>query len=255
MLFYMVTWMKKYTWSNLLFPRAWFGKFSHVVHNFETTSEADHSVFYYHSSFGKCVYLVVYVDDIVIPRNDDIKFFQLKQYLFNHFQTKDFGYLKYFLGIERKYALDILQETSMSNCMLVDSPMDQNMKLMVKHGEPYFDPERYKRLVGKLIYLTITRLDISFAVGVAPYVDHWVATVLCILRYIKKTPDKIYYIRIRETPIYLVIVMVIGQDLPLIDNLLQVFAYLLGEIWSLGKVRSKIMLLVLVLKENIRLWL
>ncbi|RDX73384.1 hypothetical protein CR513_47018, partial [Mucuna pruriens] len=73
--------------------------------------------------------------------------------------------------------------------------MDPNMKLMVKHDEPYYDPERYRRLVGKLIYLTITRPDISFAVGVvsqfmqAPCVDHW-AAVLRILRYIKKTPGQ-----------------------------------------------------------------
>ncbi|RDX86519.1 hypothetical protein CR513_32141, partial [Mucuna pruriens] len=135
-------------------PRAWFGKFSQVVQNFGMTrSEADHSIFYCHSSSAKCVYLVVYVDDIVITGNDDIKIFQLKQYLFSHFQTKDLGHLKYFLGIEvaqskegivisqRKYALDILQETSMSNCRPVDSPMDPNMKLMVKQGEPYSDPE------------------------------------------------------------------------------------------------------------------
>ncbi|RDX80809.1 hypothetical protein CR513_38594, partial [Mucuna pruriens] len=69
------------------------------------------------------------------------------------------------------------------------------MKLMVKQGEPYSNPERYRRLVGKLIYLTITRPDISFAVGVvsqfmqAPCVDHWTA-VLRILKYIKKTPGQ-----------------------------------------------------------------
>ncbi|RDX60103.1 Copia protein, partial [Mucuna pruriens] len=119
-------------------PRAWFGKFSQVVQNFGMTrSEADHSIFYCHSS----------------------------------------------------------SETSMSNCKPLDSPMDPNMKLMVKHGEPYSDPERYRKLVGKLIYLTITKPDISFAVGVvsqfkqAPCVDHW-AAVLCILRYIKKTPGQ-----------------------------------------------------------------
>ncbi|RDX67894.1 hypothetical protein CR513_53177, partial [Mucuna pruriens] len=151
-----------------------------VVQNFMMTrSEADHFVFYCHSSSGKCVYLVVYVDDIVITGNDDIKISQLKQCLFNHFQTKDLGHLKYFLGIEvaqskegivipqRKYALDISQETSMSNCKPIDNPMDPNMKLMVKHGERYSDPERYRRLV--------------------PYVDHW-AAILRIFRYIKKTP-------------------------------------------------------------------
>ncbi|RDX70481.1 hypothetical protein CR513_50270, partial [Mucuna pruriens] len=94
-------------------PRAWFGKFSQVVQNFEMTSEAYHF-------------------------------------------TKDLGHLKYFFGIEiaqskkgivitqRKYALDILQETSISNSKPVDSSMDPNMKLMVKHGDPYFDLESWK---------------------------------------------------------------------------------------------------------------
>ncbi|RDX87093.1 hypothetical protein CR513_31475, partial [Mucuna pruriens] len=212
------------------FPRAWFGKFSQVVQNFGMTrSEADHSIFYCHSSSSKCVYLVVYVDDI----------------------TKDLGHLKYFLGIEvaqskegivisqRKYALDILQETSMSNCTPVDSPIDPNLKLMVKHGEPYSDLERYRRLVGKLIYLTITRPEVSFAVGVV--------TVL------RTYLDRVYYMRIRETPIYqvivMLIVMLIGQDLPLIDDLLQIFAYLLGEMWSLGNRLFTLPLILYFMRE------
>nr|KYP34910.1 hypothetical protein KK1_044078 [Cajanus cajan] len=74
------------------------------------------------------VYLMVYVDDIVITRNDATRIFQLKEHLFSHFQTKDLGCLKYFLGIEvaqskkgvvisqRKYALDILKESGLKNC-------------------------------------------------------------------------------------------------------------------------------------------
>ncbi|RDX84669.1 hypothetical protein CR513_34244, partial [Mucuna pruriens] len=168
-------------------PRAWFGKFSQVVQNFGMTrSEADHSVFYCHSSSGKCVYLVVYVDDIVIIGNDDIKIFQLKQCLFSHFQTKDLSHLKGIVISQRKYGLNILQETSMSNYRLVNSPMDPNLKLMVKHGEFYSNPERYRRLVGKPIYLSTTSPNISFAV---PCIDHW-AAILRILRYIKKTPGQ-----------------------------------------------------------------
>ena len=105
-------------------------------------SEADHSVFYCHTSPGKCVYLMVYVDDIVITGNDATKITQLKEHLFSHFQTKDLGSLKYFLGIEvaqsgdgfvisqKKYALDILEETNMQNCRPVESPMNPNLKLM-----------------------------------------------------------------------------------------------------------------------------
>ena len=110
--------------------------------------------------------------------------------------------MKYFLGIEvaqsrdgvvisqRKYALDILEETGMQNCRPVDSPMDPNLKLMADQSE---DPERYRRLVGKLISLTITRPDISFVVGVVsqfmqnPHVDHWNA-VMRILRYVQRAP-------------------------------------------------------------------
>ena len=68
------------------------------------------------------------MDDIVITGNDQDGIQKLKQHLFNHFQTKDLGKLKYFLGIEvaqsssgvvisqKKYTLDILENTSMLDC-------------------------------------------------------------------------------------------------------------------------------------------
>ena len=78
----------------------------------------------------------------------------------SHFQTKDLGSLEYFLGIkvaqsnegivvsQRKYALDILEETCIINCRPIDSPMDPNQKLMADQSEPYLDPKRYRRQVG-----------------------------------------------------------------------------------------------------------
>ncbi|RVW72341.1 Retrovirus-related Pol polyprotein from transposon TNT 1-94 [Vitis vinifera] len=158
---------------------AWFGRFSLVVQEFGMLrSEADHSVFYHHNSSSQCIYLVVYVDDIVITGSDQEGIQRLKQHLFNHFQTKDLGKLKYFLGLEiaqsssgvvmsqRKYALDILEETGMLECKPVDTPMDPNVKLVLGQGEPLRDPGRYQRLVSKLNYLTIIRPDISFPMSV-----------------------------------------------------------------------------------------
>ncbi|RVW26227.1 Retrovirus-related Pol polyprotein from transposon RE2 [Vitis vinifera] len=82
-------------------PRAWFGRFNSVVQEFGMLgSEADHSVFYHHNSSSQCIYLVVYVDDIVITGSDQEGIQRLKQHLFNHFQTKDLGKLNYFLGLE-----------------------------------------------------------------------------------------------------------------------------------------------------------
>ena len=111
-----------------------------------TRSGADHSVFYRHSTPGQCIYLVVYVDDIVITGNDQDGITNFKQHLFKHFQTKKLGRLKYFLGIEvaqsrsgivisqRKYALDILEETRMMGCRLIDTPMDPNVKHLPGQG-------------------------------------------------------------------------------------------------------------------------
>ena len=188
-------------------PRAWFGRFSNVLKQFGMVrSEKDHFVFYRHYTQHKSIFLVVYVDDIVITGSDEDVIGKLK-HLSPHFQTKDLGHLKYFLGIEvaqsstgivisqRKYALDILEEIGMSDCRHVETPMDPNIKLLPEQGEPLSDPRRYRRLVGKLNYLTITRPDISFAVSVVsqflqdPRVTHWDAAMR-IVRYIKKTPGQ-----------------------------------------------------------------
>jgi len=68
---------------------------------------------------------------------------------------------------QRKYALDILElGGGMIGCRPVDSPKDSNKKLMVDQSEALSNPKRFRRLVGKLIYLNITRLDLSFVVGV-----------------------------------------------------------------------------------------
>ena len=73
--------------------------------------------------------------------------------------------------------------------------MDPNTKLLPNHGEPISDPEQYRRLVGRLNYLTVTRLDISFAVSVVsqflnfPCEHHWNA-VIRILKYIKRSHGK-----------------------------------------------------------------
>ena len=104
-------------------PRTWFGRFSFVVQEFGMTrSTSDHSIFYHHTSLGQYIYLIVYVDDIVITSSDQDGIRKLKQHLFSHFQTKDLGKLKYFMGIEiiqsksgvimsqRKYVLDISEE-------------------------------------------------------------------------------------------------------------------------------------------------
>lgn len=82
-------------------PIAWYGKFNSIVKKcWLKHSEANHPIFYNHTSHGKCIYLIIYVDDIVIKENDTTKISQLKEYLCKHFQTKDFRNLKYFFNVK-----------------------------------------------------------------------------------------------------------------------------------------------------------
>ena len=199
--------MKKSLYGLKQSPRAWFGKFSEVVIEFGMKkSDHDHSVFYKQSDAG-CILLAVYVDDIVITGSDKQGISKLKNFLQTKFQTKDLGVLRYFLGIEiargrkgiflsqRKYVLDLLKETWMIGDKLSDTPMIPNVKLGLEDGELLEDPERYRRLVGKLNYLTITRPDIAFSVSVVSQfmnslrTSHWNA-VMHILSYLKKVPGR-----------------------------------------------------------------
>ncbi|RVW95676.1 Retrovirus-related Pol polyprotein from transposon RE2 [Vitis vinifera] len=82
----------------------------------------------------------------IITSNDQDGIQKLKQHLFTHFQTKDLGKLKYFLGIDiaqsssgvvlsqRKYTLDILEEIGMLDCKPIDTPMDQMSNLYQNRG-------------------------------------------------------------------------------------------------------------------------
>jgi hypothetical protein len=183
-------------------PRAWFDKFSKAVVSYGMTrNQADYSVFFKKTKIG-IVILVVYVDDIVITESDK----EGIQILINHLNssslTKYLGKLRYFLGIEvarskarislfqRKYTLDILQDTGYLGSKPVATPMESNLKLMPDEGDFIDDPDTYRRLVGKLIYLTITRPDISYAVSVvsqfmtSPRVPH-MNIVIRILKYLK----------------------------------------------------------------------
>ena len=117
------------------------------------------------------------------------------------------GNLKYFLGIEgarsmqgiflsqQKYILDLLKETGMLGCNAIDNPIEQNVKLGEDHNSPLVEKGRYQRLVGRLIYLSHTRIDIAHAVSVVSQFMHspretHMKAVHRILRYLKSSPGK-----------------------------------------------------------------
>lgn len=120
---------------------------------------------------------------------------------------KQLGDLKYFLGIEvarskngiflsqRKYILDLLNETGTLGCKPASTPIEQNHKLFYCSDATPIDKGRYQRLVGKLIYLSHTRPDIAYAVSVVSQFMHdprkpHMDAVDRILRYLKSAPGE-----------------------------------------------------------------
>lgn len=89
----------------------------------------------------------------------------------------DLGVPKYFMGIEiarskaritlsqRTYAMELLSNAGLLGCRLVATPMEPNTKLSNLDGYLLLDPAPYRRHVGRLIFLTITQLDLSFVVN------------------------------------------------------------------------------------------
>ena len=186
-------------------PRVWFGKFAGAMSSYGyTQSNSDHTLFLKRRG-DKITCLIIYVDDMIITGDDLEEIEHLKKNLFQEFEMKDLGNLKYFLGIEvlrstkgiflqqRKYILDILAETGLLECKPADTPIAVNYGLQIREGVKLTDRSRYQRLVGKLIYLLHTRPDIAYAVGIVtqfmhkPHTDHMEAA-LRICRYLKGTP-------------------------------------------------------------------
>ncbi|TYK03081.1 ty3-gypsy retrotransposon protein [Cucumis melo var. makuwa] len=107
---------------------------------------SDHTLFTKVSKTGKIAVLIVYVDDIVLSEDDQVT------------RSKE--------GIsvsQRKYTLDLLTEAGILGCRFADTPIEFNCRLGKSDDQVPVDKEQYQRLVGKLIYLSHSCPDISFA--------------------------------------------------------------------------------------------
>ena len=102
----------------------------------------------------------------------------LKTELARKFEMKDLGYLWYFLGIkvaysprgylfsQLKYVADILEWARLTDNKIVDTLIEVNARYSSYNGLPLIDPILYHTIVGSLVYLTITRPDIAYAIHV-----------------------------------------------------------------------------------------
>ncbi|KAG8479260.1 hypothetical protein CXB51_029862 [Gossypium anomalum] len=206
---HMVCRLQKYLYGLKQASRQWNAKLTEalMLAGFEQ-SKFDYSLFVKKKE-GKMVIILVYVDDLLITGNDMDMINDLKGVLNQNFKMKDLGDLRYFLGIEilrsqegillnqLKYAQDLIKDTGLSKAKVALTPLEQNQKLTTtqQHQDDKLleDKVVYQRLIGRLIYLTHTRPDITFAVThlsqfmQSPKQSHMEAA-LRVVRYIKKEP-------------------------------------------------------------------
>lgn len=121
------------------------GRFTKAIVNMGfKQSESDHTLFIKHSThstLGGVTVLLVYVDDVIVTRNDLEGIRSLQSKLMEEFQMKDLGRLKYLLGIavayskhgifisQQKYVLDLLTEEGKLGCKPMETPIKQNHRL------------------------------------------------------------------------------------------------------------------------------
>ena len=91
---------------------------------------------------------------------------------------------------QRKYASNIVAEVGLLGCRPAGSPIEQNHKLANSDSVYLADPETYRRLVGRLIYLAATRPDLAYSIHILsqfmnkPREDHWLAAFK-VVQYLK----------------------------------------------------------------------
>ena len=142
-------------------PRAWYSRFATYLLSLGfIEAKSDTSLFVYHRG-PDTIYLLLYVDDIVLTASSPALLQRTIQALQQEFSMKDLGELHHFLGMhvqrsgsglllsQRQYMLDILDRAGMADCKPCSTPVDTNPKLAAD-GPPVQDASDFRSLAGAL---------------------------------------------------------------------------------------------------------
>ncbi|CAH9110232.1 unnamed protein product [Cuscuta epithymum] len=197
-------------------PRAWFHCFSgFLLRCGFSQSRSDSSMFIYRTD-SQVVYILLYVDDILITGSSASFVSSVIKTLSHQFAMKDLGDIHYFLGVQakrtpqglflsqEKYISDLLRRFHLHTVKPVRTPLPLRITLSLTDGELLSDVTQYRSMVGALQYLTLTRPDITYVVHLvsqfmhAPRTTHLLA-VKRIYRYLQGTSTHGLWLRADKT--------------------------------------------------------
>jgi len=184
-------------------PRTWFSMIeSYFQKEGFTKNSQDYALFIKKKS-EKIIMVCLYVDDLLYVGNDEEMCAKFKKSMKEEFEMLDLGKMRYFLGVEisqnrdgiglsqQKYVREVLERFNMKDCNSVKNPIVPGTVLS-REGEVSVNPTLYKQLVGSLMYVTVTRPDIMYVVGLIsrymtdPKEEH-MQIAKRVLRYLKGT--------------------------------------------------------------------
>ena len=159
---------------------------------------------YIRSKIGASIIVDVYVDDLIVTGEDAATIADFKKKMFREFDMSDLGMLHYYLGIEvaqengvitikqTAYVKKLLGQFGMLECNPTKYPMEPKIHLHKDEKGHPVDASEYRRVIGCLRYSLHTRLDLSFAIGMASRFMEWPTVmhhkaVKQTLRYLKGT--------------------------------------------------------------------
>ena len=187
-------------------PRAWYERLStHLTENGYVRGSIDKTMFVKCTS-KDIIIAQVYVDDIVFGSTSETLVKEFTTLMTKEFEMSLCGKLSYFLGLQvsqgkdglfisqSKYAKELIKKFGMETSTAVQNPMGTSCKISADLEGIDADPTLYRSMIGSLLYLTASRPDIAFSVGVCaryqanPKESH-VKAVKRIIKYIKYTSD------------------------------------------------------------------
>lgn len=187
-------------------PRAWYEKIDSALRQIRLLrSSFDHNLYYLHQD-NNILIVMLYVDDLLITGSSSKMVKWIKHFLQQTFDMTDLGQIQKYLGVlfeyfpqgillhQKEYTESIIEQFLPEGLHTAKVPLPAGTHLVCDTGTPPVDSTHYSKLVGKLIFLTITRPDISFAVNriasfmASPQTAH-MESALHILRYLKGTTD------------------------------------------------------------------
>ena len=187
-------------------PRAWYSRIDEHLQSLGFVKSPSEATLYVKGTDANLIVVSVYVDDLLVTGSNEKLVKEFKAEMLKVFEMTDLGLMSYFLGIEvkqdhdgvfisqKKYAKEILNKFHMEECKRTNTAMNQKEKFIKDDGVEKVDESQYRSLIGCLMYLTATRLDIMFSVSLLSRFMHCACEVHFqaakrIVRYIKGTTN------------------------------------------------------------------